>query len=167
MVARNPAQLAVSETPAATVTVSLVLPLPPVQYMVKGQTPAATVCRGRLVNPQVDVTPPAAVWMAQAVVCVPIVWSSVLATHAGEVPLPCRYSGLPAASTTGARDESHASPLNVTRSATMTAQPTHRPRAPAVWRFTIGDKGRAAPLESWRRALGPRSQRRRRLSRRR
>src|SRR5882672_2592300 len=55
MVATNRAQLAVAETPALTVTVSLVAPDPPVQYIVNVQTPAATVWVGRLVNPQVDV----------------------------------------------------------------------------------------------------------------
>ena len=90
IVATKPAQLAVAETPALTVTVSLVFPVPPVQYMVKDHTPAATVCAGRLVNPQVDVTPPAVDWMEQGVVCVPIVWSIVVATQAGDVPLPWR-----------------------------------------------------------------------------
>ena len=93
MVATKPAQVAVAETPAVTVTVSLVAPEPPVQYIVKVQTPAVTVCAGRFVNPQVDVTPPEADWIAQAVAVVgrvPIAWSSVLATQPGAVPLPCR-----------------------------------------------------------------------------
>src|SRR5450759_4618859 len=104
-VATNPAQLAVADTPALTVTASLVLPFPPVQYMVKVHTPAATVWAGRLVKPHVDVTPPDRI--SQGVVLVPGAWSIALAIQAGDVPLPCRYSGLPAALTTGARDESH------------------------------------------------------------
>ena len=64
IVATNPTQLAVADTPAVMVTVSLVAPEPPVQYMVKLQTPAVTVCAGRLVNPQVVVTPPDADWIA-------------------------------------------------------------------------------------------------------
>jgi hypothetical protein len=86
--ATKSAQLAVAETPALTLTVSFVAPLPPVQYIVKVQTPAATVCVGRFVNPQVEVTP--ADWIVQAVARVPIVWSSVPAAQPGAVPLPCR-----------------------------------------------------------------------------
>src|SRR5260370_28055509 len=57
IVATKPAQLDVSETPAATVTVSLVRPDPPGQYIVKIQTPAATGCVERLPNVQ-GVSPP-------------------------------------------------------------------------------------------------------------
>jgi hypothetical protein len=39
----TPRQLAVLETPTATVTVSLMLPVPPLQYIVKVQVPAETV----------------------------------------------------------------------------------------------------------------------------
>jgi hypothetical protein len=42
IVVTTPAQLAVGETPAATVTVSLMLPDPSFQYMVKLQIPAET-----------------------------------------------------------------------------------------------------------------------------
>src|SRR5712692_2382656 len=93
MRARNPAQLAVAETPALTVTVSLLLPVVgPVQYIVKSHCPAATVCNGRLVNAQTVVTPPAVDWMLQtfaAGVLVPTVWSIVDAVH-GAAPVPCR-----------------------------------------------------------------------------
>jgi hypothetical protein len=43
MVATKPAQLAVADTPALTVTELLTLPVPPIQYIVKSQTPPATV----------------------------------------------------------------------------------------------------------------------------
>ena len=82
------AQLDVAETPTAMLTTSLVLPLPPVQYILKLHTPAATVCAGRLLNDQVVTAPPD--WISQAGLCVPAVWSSVLAVHAGAVPVPCR-----------------------------------------------------------------------------
>jgi hypothetical protein len=88
IVATNGAQLAVAETPAITVTVSLVAPVPPVQYIVKVQTPAATVWVGRFVNPHVEVTP--ADWIVQAVARVPIVWSRAPAVQPGAVPLPWR-----------------------------------------------------------------------------
>jgi hypothetical protein len=39
----TPRQLAVGETPTATVTVSLTLPVPPLQYIVKLQVPAEIV----------------------------------------------------------------------------------------------------------------------------
>src|SRR5690349_12798643 len=86
-------QLDVAETPAAIVTVSLVLPDPPVQYMVNVHVPAATVCAGRLLNDQVLTTPPEPDWIAHAVVCVPTAWSIVLAVQPGAVPVPCRYRG--------------------------------------------------------------------------
>jgi hypothetical protein len=93
MVGTNPAQLAVSETPALTVTVSLLLPVVgPVQYIVKSHRPAATVCSGRLVNAQTVVTPPVADWMLQAFasgVLVPTFWSMVDAVQ-GLAPVPCR-----------------------------------------------------------------------------
>jgi hypothetical protein len=41
--ATNAAQLDVADIPALTVTVSMVLPFPPLQYKVKVQTPPATV----------------------------------------------------------------------------------------------------------------------------
>src|SRR5205807_2292437 len=41
------------------VTVSTVLPVPPVQYMVKVHTPAVIVCAGRAVHAQVVMVPPA------------------------------------------------------------------------------------------------------------
>src|SRR6266851_435307 len=41
--ATNPVQLEVSEMPALSVTVSLVFPLPPVQFIVKLHVPAETV----------------------------------------------------------------------------------------------------------------------------
>jgi hypothetical protein len=56
-VATKPAQLDVAETPAAMVTVSLVLPVPPVQYIVNVHTPAATVWAGRPLNDHVVVIP--------------------------------------------------------------------------------------------------------------
>src|SRR5260370_40149778 len=111
MVARNPTQVAVSETPALTVTVSLVLPLPPVQYIVKSQTPRATVCSGRLLNDQTVVTPPAVDWMLQtfaAGVLTPTAWSILVGAAHGAAPVPCRKSGLPAAGTTGTRAAHHA-----------------------------------------------------------
>jgi hypothetical protein len=86
-VATNPAQLAVTETPALTVTVSLVLPVPPVQYIVKLHTPADTVCAGRFVKPNTVVTPPDDDWIAQGVAWVPAFWSMVDVVHAGP---PCR-----------------------------------------------------------------------------
>src|SRR5258708_25983481 len=61
--ATNAAQLDVADIPALTVTVSMVLPFPPPQYKVKVQTPPATVCAGRLVKPQTEVTPPEADWL--------------------------------------------------------------------------------------------------------
>jgi hypothetical protein len=57
-VARNPMQLEVSEMPALSVMVSLVFPLPPVQFKVKLHVPPATVWAGRFVNPKTVVTPP-------------------------------------------------------------------------------------------------------------
>jgi hypothetical protein len=90
IVAAKPAQLAVAETPAVTVTVSLVAGFPSFQYMVKAHTPAPTVCAGRLVNPQTVLTPAAVDRMTQGVGRIPIAWFIVLATHAGDVPLPCR-----------------------------------------------------------------------------
>src|SRR2546422_883648 len=86
--ATKPAQLDVAETPAAIETVSLVLPVPPVQYMVNVHTPAATVCAGRLLNDHVLNTPPAADWISQAVDRVPTAWSTVLAVQPGAVPVP-------------------------------------------------------------------------------
>src|SRR5260370_33458193 len=62
MSATKTAQLDVGEMPALTVTVSMVLPLPPVQYIVKVHTPAATVWVGRLVKPHTAVTTPPAAW---------------------------------------------------------------------------------------------------------
>jgi hypothetical protein len=53
----NTAQLAVADTPALIVTVSLTLPVPPPQYMVKSQTPEATVWTGRFVKLHVYVIP--------------------------------------------------------------------------------------------------------------
>ena len=90
IVATNPAQLAVAETPAVIVTVSFVSGLPSFQYMVKAHIPAPTVCAGRLVNPQTLLTPAAVDLMTQGVGRMPITWFIVLATHAGDVPLPCR-----------------------------------------------------------------------------
>src|SRR6266851_1772349 len=87
MVARKPAQLAVTDAPAAMVTVLLAFPGPSTQLKMKDQTPAATVWAGRLVKPQVAVVPTAS---RQAVVRVPIDGSSVDAAHAGAVPLPWR-----------------------------------------------------------------------------
>src|ERR1700693_2427469 len=110
MAATNVAQLEVADIPALTVTVSFVLPFPPLQFIVKVHTPAATVWAGRLVKPHTEVTPPAADWMLHGVVRVPTAWSTVLVTQAGDVPVPCRYSGLPAALTTGARQDSQPSP---------------------------------------------------------
>ena len=90
------AQLAPDTTPALMVTVSTVLPVPPVQYMVKVHTPAVIVCAGRAVHAQVVMTPPDWDWIEHAVVREPAVWSMVEATH-GADPDPCRYRGLPAA----------------------------------------------------------------------
>src|SRR2546421_8311958 len=104
------AQLDVAETPTAMLTVSFVFPVPPVQYILKLHTPAATVCAGRLLNDHVVVTPPDWIW--HEVVLVPTVWSTVLAVHPGAVPVPCMYSGLPAALTTGARTDAIARPPN-------------------------------------------------------
>ena len=53
-------------------TVSLVVPLPPVQYMVNPHTPEAIVWAGRPVNDQVVTAPPDTDWIAQAVDRVPI-----------------------------------------------------------------------------------------------
>jgi hypothetical protein len=63
MVATNPAQLAVADVPTAMLTVSLFVGLPGSQYMVKLQTPAATVCAGNPVHAHVVVMPPAAGWI--------------------------------------------------------------------------------------------------------
>ncbi len=57
-VATKPAQLAVADTPAETLTVSLVDPLPPFQYIVKVHTPAATAWAGSELNANTVVTPP-------------------------------------------------------------------------------------------------------------
>jgi hypothetical protein len=57
IVATNPAQLAPATAPTLTITVSLVEPVPPVQLKVNDQTPALTVCDGRLVKPKTDVVP--------------------------------------------------------------------------------------------------------------
>src|SRR5207249_5709317 len=83
------------------VTVSSVLPVPPVQYMVNVHTPAVIVCAGRAVHAQVVMTPPDWDWIEQAVVRVPAVCSMVEAAH-GATPDPWRYRGLPAAWLIGA-----------------------------------------------------------------
>jgi hypothetical protein len=124
--ATKAAQLDVAETPAAIETVSLVLPVPPVQYMVNVHTPAATVCAGRLLNDHVLTTPPAADWIAHAVVWVPTAWSTVLAVQLGGVPVPCRYSGLPAALTVGAPSDASASEPNINTRMPTTTQPSQR-----------------------------------------
>jgi hypothetical protein len=90
IVATNATQLDVGEIPAVTVTVSLKLPVPPVQFIVKLHAPAATVCRGRFENAHVVVVPPEVDVMLHGVPRVPIDWSRVVATQAGDVPLPCR-----------------------------------------------------------------------------
>src|SRR5712692_10856577 len=54
-VATKPAQLAPATTPALTVTVSRVLPVPPVQFIVNDQKPELIVCAGRFVKPKTDV----------------------------------------------------------------------------------------------------------------
>ena len=69
----NRAQLEPETTPALMVTVSSVLPVPPVQYMVNVHTPAVIVCAGRAVHAQVVMTPPDWDWIEQAVVRVPAV----------------------------------------------------------------------------------------------
>src|SRR5438132_4042317 len=131
-VATKAAQLAVAETPAAMVTVSLVVPEPPVQYIVNVHTPAATVWAGRLLKDQVFTTPPAADWIAHAVAWVPTAWSTVLAVQPGAVPAPGRYSGLPAALTTGALSETNASDPNIKTSTPTTTQPSKRRRCVAA-----------------------------------
>ena len=60
IVAAKAAQLAVADTPAVTVTALLAFPVPPLQYMVKPQTPEATVCVTGLVKLQ-DVATPGAI----------------------------------------------------------------------------------------------------------
>ena len=87
-VATKPAQLAPTTAPAVTVTVSFVVPEPPVQYMVKDHTPALTVCEGRFVNPKMDVVPLAET--EHAVARVPTTWSIVDGVQPGETPVPCR-----------------------------------------------------------------------------
>ncbi len=88
IVATKPAQLAPTTAPAVTVTVSFVVPEPPVQYMVKDHTPALTVCEGRFVNPKMDVVPLAET--EHAVARVPTTWSIVDGVQPGETPVPCR-----------------------------------------------------------------------------
>src|SRR5207245_10412874 len=121
-VATNPVQLEVSEMPALSVTVSLVFPLPPVQYIVKLQVPAATVWAGRLVKPKTVATPPAEDWMLHGVAIDPAVWSSEGVTQSAP---PCKYSGLPAACTVATRDEPQASAPNASSSPVATIQPIH------------------------------------------
>src|SRR5260370_14329283 len=99
MIGTKTAQLAVTETPTLTVTVSLVFPSPPVQYIEKLHTPAATVCAGRLVNPKTVVTPPGVDWIAQARFFDPPSWSMVGASQAGAAPVPCTSNGIPPPST--------------------------------------------------------------------
>src|SRR5437879_10077735 len=99
-VATNPTQLAVAETPALTVTVSLVAPVPPVQNMVKSHKPAETVCSGRLLSSKTVVTPPALDWTLHGVARDPISWSIVGTVQPGAMPAPCMYNWLPAAHTT-------------------------------------------------------------------
>src|SRR6266516_5591874 len=57
----------------------------------------------------------------------------MLATQPGAVPVPWRYSGLPAALTTGARTEAMASEANITTKTPTTTQPSQRLRAFARW----------------------------------
>jgi hypothetical protein len=88
IVATNPAQLEVRETPTATLTVSVFVGLPGIQYIVKVQTPAATVCAGSPVHAHVVVIPPAAGCTSQGVARLPGVGLSVLAVQPGAVPEP-------------------------------------------------------------------------------
>src|SRR5260370_13447507 len=74
-VATNPVQLDVSEMPALSVTVSMVFPLPPVQFIVKLHVPAATVWAGRFVNPKTVVTPPTVTSILQGELTAPPVSS--------------------------------------------------------------------------------------------
>jgi hypothetical protein len=97
-VATKPAQLAVADTPAVTVTVSLVVPVPPVQYIVKDQTPALIVCSGKLENANTEVVPLAET--EHGVARAPTAWSIVAGVQPGETPVPCRYRGFPADCTT-------------------------------------------------------------------
>src|SRR5437764_6254227 len=160
----KPAQVAVAETPALTVTVSMVLPEPPVQYIVNDHTPAVTVCAGRLVNPKTEVTPPDADWIWQGVACAPTVWSMVKGTHRGPTPVPCRYSGLPAASLMGAREDPQTKAAMATAMAPTTTHPTRR-RCGAMIRLTAG--GAACSGRRSRGSRAPSSHRRSMRSRRR
>src|SRR5262245_2980255 len=128
MVATNPAQLVVAEIPAVMLTLSLVEPVPPGQYIVKVHTPAATVCAGRPVHPQVVVIPPDADWIWQAVPRIPTEESIEVAVHPGAAPVPWRYRGLPAARTVGAFVDAIASALMTSASTPIATQPTQRGR---------------------------------------
>jgi hypothetical protein len=88
IVAAKPAQLAPATAPTLTVTVSLVAPVPPAQYMVNDQTPALIVCAGRFVKPNTEVVPLAET--EHAVARTPMTWSMVDGAQPGETPLPCK-----------------------------------------------------------------------------
>src|SRR5262245_29025952 len=97
--------------------------------MVKVHTPAAAVCAGRPLNVHVLVLAPDWIW--HVVPRAPTAWSTVLAAHAGAVPDPCRYSGLPAALTTGACVEAITRLPNISTSTAIANQPTQRVRRTA------------------------------------
>src|SRR5436190_21395446 len=145
------------------VTVSSVLPVPPVQYMVNVHTPAVIVCAGRAVHSQVVMTPPDCDWIEQAVVRVPAVWSMVEAEH-GATPDPWRYRGLPAAWLIGAFVEPQTSRAIASAIAPATIQPAWRRREPEL-QWTGGDGGGMAGLR--RISRGPSSHCRSMRSRRR
>src|SRR5690242_4706589 len=126
----NPAQLAVTDTPAAMFTVSDVFPVPPVQYIWKDHAPIATVCAGRFVHANVVVMPPAADWIEHGVAWLPTVALRVVGAMQGEGAVPCRYSGLPAAATVGACTDSAASPPKISASTKIASHPIQRGRRP-------------------------------------
>src|SRR3989442_7581906 len=162
MVATKPAQLGPGATPTPREIVDLGIAPAGVQYMVKDQIPAEIVCAGRLVN---EKTPTASL-MLQAGDLAPAVGLIEPGVHPGAAPVPWRYRGLPAASTTDACIEPHPStPRARTRAPTVT-QPSLR-----LWRTARADAlggpdcGRGGLRPGG--ARGPSSHRRSRASRRR
>src|SRR5579864_6586141 len=129
---------------------SSVLPLPPFQSIVKDHWPAPTVCTPPgFASEKTEVLPPVAVSHAGGA-RVPGVVSIVEGVHAGAVPVPWRYSGLPAAWLMGTREELHSSAPRASTIAATTIQPSLRGgRAKGA---ATACTGSAAPV---RRMAGP------------
>ena len=130
MVATKPTQLGPGATPTLREIVDTGVGPAGVQYMVKDQIPAEIVCAGRLVN---EKTPTASL-MLQAGDLAPTVGLIEPGVHPGAVPVPWRYRGLPAASTTGAFIEAHPSTDKASTRVPAAAQPTLR-----LWRTARAD----------------------------